>query len=237
MIIYISGPMTGYEALNFPAFNAAEALLASLGHQVVNPAKLNPDPSTPWHRCMRIDIKALMDCDAIAMLPGYKFSKGAMGELFNAKLVCMAVFELVEGALVPVSVPAAALKVAKPKKSRSAPPDWEPSGEFCRWALLELNLKPAEIHRRLAMFKDHEFKNVPTDWNKAAKNWLRRDAIAVVNKKAPVLQAVSFRERDNQARAAQHRALTGGILGGSRSPPDFIDEVPHATARIAQSLD
>lgn len=75
--IYVAGPMTGYEALNFPAFHAAAAQLRALGHEVVNPAEINSDPGADWLTCMRADIKQLVDCDAIAMLPGWERSKGA----------------------------------------------------------------------------------------------------------------------------------------------------------------
>lgn len=73
---YISGPMTGLPDLNFPAFAQAAQALRQAGHDVVNPADLNP-PGADWHTCMRTDIKALCDCDTIAMLPGWISSKGA----------------------------------------------------------------------------------------------------------------------------------------------------------------
>lgn len=78
---YLSGPMTGMPDLNFPAFNAAAAKLRKDGLTIVNPAELNPDPTTPWAQCMRTDIKALCDCDAIMMLDGWEKSKGAHLEL------------------------------------------------------------------------------------------------------------------------------------------------------------
>ena len=81
MRAYISGPMTGVKDLNFPAFAVAAELLRSQGHVVVNPAELNPDPSTPWAECMRADIKALCDCTDIVMLEGWEKSKGAHLEL------------------------------------------------------------------------------------------------------------------------------------------------------------
>lgn len=81
MRVYISGPMTGLPDLNFPAFREAARRLRSLGFEVVNPAELNPDPTTPWAQCMRADIKALCDCDVIALLPGWEKSKGAHLEL------------------------------------------------------------------------------------------------------------------------------------------------------------
>lgn len=74
---YISGPMTGYPLLNFPAFEDAARRLRALGVEVVNPAELNPDPGAEWVDCMRVDIKALCDCGSIAMLRGWQASRGA----------------------------------------------------------------------------------------------------------------------------------------------------------------
>lgn len=75
--VYIAGPMTGIEDLNFPAFHAEAAKLRALGHQVVNPAEVNPDKGMSWTDCMRSDIAELVKCDAIRLLPGWEFSKGA----------------------------------------------------------------------------------------------------------------------------------------------------------------
>jgi hypothetical protein len=77
MKIYLAGPMTGIEELNFPLFNAETARLRALGHTVTNPAEVQPDKSAQWIDCMLADIPALMQCDAIALLPGWEASKGA----------------------------------------------------------------------------------------------------------------------------------------------------------------
>ena len=87
--IYLSGPMTGLPELNFPAFNAEAARLRALGFEVVNPADLNPDPDTGWHECMRNDLKALLDCDALALLDGWQRSTGAHLEIHVAHRVGM----------------------------------------------------------------------------------------------------------------------------------------------------
>lgn len=87
--IYISGPMTGMPALNFPAFHAEAARLTALGYEVVNPADLNPDPETGWQECMRADLKAMLDCDAIALLDGWQKSSGANLEMHVAHRVGM----------------------------------------------------------------------------------------------------------------------------------------------------
>lgn len=74
---YISGPMTGLPALNFPAFHKAAASLRASGHNVINPAELNPDPSSPREHCMRVDLAALLLCDSIALIAGWENSRGA----------------------------------------------------------------------------------------------------------------------------------------------------------------
>ena len=81
--VYISGPMTGYPELNFPAFHAAEDLLSPY-YQVVNPASLNPDVTTSRYTCLRVDLNALCQCDALALLPGWEHSPGARREVENA---------------------------------------------------------------------------------------------------------------------------------------------------------
>lgn len=82
--VYISGPMTGLPDLNFPAFHAAANQLRGLGLDPVNPADINPDSGMTWAACMRADIKALCDCDALALLPGWEASRGAHLELHLA---------------------------------------------------------------------------------------------------------------------------------------------------------
>ena len=81
--VYLSGPMTGMPGLNFAAFNAAAAMLRAEGVEVVNPAEIKLANPT-WEACMRADIKALCDCDAICLLPGWEQSKGSHLELHLA---------------------------------------------------------------------------------------------------------------------------------------------------------
>ena len=85
--VYLSGAMSGKDDLNFPLFNREANRLRSMGYQVVNPAELNPDPRTPWHECMKNDLKALLDCDSIVMLEGWEDSQGAHLELHIAHRV------------------------------------------------------------------------------------------------------------------------------------------------------
>ncbi|CAN7249206.1 DUF4406 domain-containing protein [Pseudomonas brassicacearum] len=88
--IYLSGPMTNMLDLNFPLFHSTPDRLRAAGHIVINPAELNPDPGT-WSECMRRDIKALMDCDTVATLPGWQDSRGASLEVHFGKALGMRV--------------------------------------------------------------------------------------------------------------------------------------------------
>ncbi|WP_312491924.1 DUF4406 domain-containing protein [Pseudomonas cremoris] len=88
--IYLSDPMTGLPGLNFAALHAMTTNLSAGGHTVTNPAELNPDGGT-WNDCMRRDIAALMDCDALATLPGWEHSKGARLEVLIADRLGMTV--------------------------------------------------------------------------------------------------------------------------------------------------
>nr|WP_280519312.1 DUF4406 domain-containing protein [Caballeronia zhejiangensis] len=77
MKLYIAGPMSNLPELNFPAFHAEAARLRALGFEIVNPAEVDVGPNPTWLACMRADIKVLVDCDGIALLPGWEKSPGA----------------------------------------------------------------------------------------------------------------------------------------------------------------
>jgi len=68
--------MSGIPELNFPAFHAEAARLRGMGYQIVNPAELNPT-SSDWLECMRIDIRELVMCDGVLVMPGWEQSRGA----------------------------------------------------------------------------------------------------------------------------------------------------------------
>ena len=84
---YIAGPMRGYPGLNFESFNVAAKALQMLGYSVINPVELNPDPEADYIECMRIDLKALCDCDGIYLLRGWEKSEGANAEYQVAKML------------------------------------------------------------------------------------------------------------------------------------------------------
>lgn len=91
--IYVSGPMSGLPDLNFPAFHAAALALRGMGFEVANPAE-HEAPGLTWTQYLRRDIVLLMDCDAVALLPGYMDSKGAMLELTIAQALGMEIHPL-----------------------------------------------------------------------------------------------------------------------------------------------
>lgn len=93
---YIAGPMTGIDEYNRPAFNAAAAALRAQGRDVFNPAENGLPDTAAWEEHMRVDIRALMDCDVIHMLPGWCESRGAQIEWLLAYKLGMAI----EGAAV-----------------------------------------------------------------------------------------------------------------------------------------
>ena len=88
--IYIAGPMTGRHEHNYPAFHAAAAKLRGDGYTVINPAELHGnDFGKPWDWYLRRDIAALVECDEIALLPGWMNSRGARLEHHVAAMLGM----------------------------------------------------------------------------------------------------------------------------------------------------
>ena len=95
--VYISGPTSGLPDYNYPAFNALAERLRGMGWTVVNPVEVcEAVQSDDWCDFMRPNIKALMDCEGIVMLPGYHNSKGAMLEKYIAEKLGMTVLYAAE---------------------------------------------------------------------------------------------------------------------------------------------
>lgn len=105
MKIYLSGPMTGLPLHNFPAFEAAAARIRAAGHLVLSPHEktlcdgFDPELSEDANgfdlrAALAWDCEALLSCDAVAILPGYEASPGAMMEIALATAMKLIVFEL-----------------------------------------------------------------------------------------------------------------------------------------------
>jgi hypothetical protein len=83
--IFISGPMTGYEDYNRPAFFHMEDVLTKAGWDVANPANNGVHENQPFYVHLRADFKMLLKCDAIFSLDGWKDSPGATMEYLVAR--------------------------------------------------------------------------------------------------------------------------------------------------------
>ena len=107
-VVYICGPMRGYPDYNFPTFDRAERILRNRGYHPVSPAAMDrlfegwgaapPGDAeftqSDFKRFILRDLVALMDCDAICMLPGWQDSKGAKLEKALAEFLGLEEVEL-----------------------------------------------------------------------------------------------------------------------------------------------
>lgn len=116
MKCYIAGPMRGIPEFNFPAFHAAADLMRSRGYEVFNPAaKDNERHGTDISKgnaagCEELAAKEhgfnlrealgmdlawiCAEATAIALLPGWRNSKGATAEHATAIALGLDVIEL-----------------------------------------------------------------------------------------------------------------------------------------------
>lgn len=92
MKLYVSGPMTGHPEHNFPAFRAAAAQLRAAGYAVLDPSDKGIIPGFEWEDYLRLDIKQMLDCDGVATLPGWIYSRGASLEVHVARALSMKAF-------------------------------------------------------------------------------------------------------------------------------------------------
>lgn len=99
--IYIAGPMRGYPELNFPAFHDAADRFRRAGYIVRNPVEIgmeafgpNPEAVSPGE-FLREDIRIVLDCDAMALLPGWDKSTGAKCEAVVARTLGLTFYDAV----------------------------------------------------------------------------------------------------------------------------------------------
>lgn len=116
MKLYVAGPMRGLPLYNFPLFDDATAHLRSLNYEVINPAEIDRelgfDPETGTDEdfeklggieaAMSRDFAAILDCDGIALLPGWERSTGARAEVFIAQTTGRRVFKFIPHLLSPL---------------------------------------------------------------------------------------------------------------------------------------
>jgi len=96
--VYIAGPMTGLPEHNFPAFDSAARRLEKAGWEVVNPAdNFGGLTNLPRASYLRVDVSLLLQCDALALLPGWEESSGAQLEYLLARELELPIFDATNG--------------------------------------------------------------------------------------------------------------------------------------------
>lgn len=76
--LYVCGPMTGLPGLNFRAFFEADKRLRDRGFEILNPAdRAGRTEGKPWAWYLRHCLKDVADADGLALLAGWRGSKGA----------------------------------------------------------------------------------------------------------------------------------------------------------------
>lgn len=105
---YIAGPMTGYPAFNYAAFDAARDLLVAEAWNVINPADLDrlnldvdfskmtgaEDLGHLSTKFARQDISSLLIAEAVFLLDGWQKSTGAGNEARIATMLGVPCYEL-----------------------------------------------------------------------------------------------------------------------------------------------
>lgn len=82
---YIAGPMSGRPDLNFPLFNRVTASFRKIGWVIINPAEsFGGRRDLPMEQYARYDLSALLQVDAIVLLPEWETSVGACTEVAAA---------------------------------------------------------------------------------------------------------------------------------------------------------
>lgn len=110
MLIYLGGPMRGYEGYNSDEFDRVEELLTQAGHRVLSPSKtdremLEHNTGLSWwpddtdystfpskylgslSETMIVCLEAISCCDAVAMLDGWERSAGCQVEEHFARFL------------------------------------------------------------------------------------------------------------------------------------------------------
>lgn len=82
-VVFIAGPMTGYQDYNRAEFDAEASVLADRGFTVLNPAIL---PNGLEHQqYLAITLAMLEQADSVFLLDGWEKSQGAMQEFLRAR--------------------------------------------------------------------------------------------------------------------------------------------------------
>ncbi len=98
--------MSGIEKHNYPAFTAACIRLRELEWDILSPHEEHPfmenrdATQEEWQALLREDVRLLLDCQGIILLPGWSKSKGAQLEYYVAMKLGMGVKLLIDGIVI-----------------------------------------------------------------------------------------------------------------------------------------
>jgi len=108
--------MTGMPDYNYPAFHAVAERFRQAGWDVVSPAEnFGGYVDLPRESFLRMDVSQIATCDAIAMLPGWRESRGARMEYLIAHELGMEMLDA--QTLEPLAdAPAAAVVLVLPER-------------------------------------------------------------------------------------------------------------------------
>lgn len=96
---YLAGPMTGIEGHNFDKFDYFAGELRNRGYNIVSPAEIarslpGKPGDLPYYEYIRADLKKLLECTDLILMPGWRGSRGALKELDIAEFINMRVWTI-----------------------------------------------------------------------------------------------------------------------------------------------
>ena len=110
-VLYLSGPMTGYEDLNKPAFDAEATRLRALGYVVISPLEMDqvndPDYGEKYWNVLKRDVIGMISADALVLLPG-AISSNSNGVLVETLIASQLNIPIIESILIntpPINTP------------------------------------------------------------------------------------------------------------------------------------
>lgn len=84
--VYIAGKVTGLPIHEVTMkFGNAQKAIEAQGLIAINPLEVVNNWHLPWEQAMKLCVKALLDCNAVYLLPCWNTSKGAITEHLLAK--------------------------------------------------------------------------------------------------------------------------------------------------------
>lgn len=104
--IYISGPMTGRPNKNKAQFDAAKRFLERSGYEAISPCDKPSEILTrdstdkEWAEYLKEDIRIMLDCTAVWVLPEWYMSKGARFEVFVAATLLLPIRQIMKADLI-----------------------------------------------------------------------------------------------------------------------------------------